>query len=107
MNSIIDTILLKNGRQVKGVVDFVGKKQLWVYDFSDCDEVDLLTLICLWKGNEPQLRFSVWLLREFNSTYSFRAKILNKNDIVETSANLDETPITKPRHRRIKKIHVS
>lgn len=99
---LIDTIILNNGRELRGVIDFIGKKQIYFYDFTDTNRVDLLTLMCLWKGNEPELRFSVWLLKNLGGAAQFRAKILNRKDIKSCDAELDETVINKARHRKIK-----
>ena len=57
---LLDRIQLDDGRNFIGVVDFINQKHVYFFDFTNNNNIDYVTLVILWKGYNPNMRFSVW-----------------------------------------------
>ena len=60
--NLLDKIQLENGREYSGIIDFVNTKHVYFFDMTNNCDVDPLIMIILWKGYNPELRFSVWAM---------------------------------------------
>lgn len=102
LTPLLDKITLKDGRTLTGIMDFVSTKQIYILDFTNNEEVDYLLLAMLWKGNKPEMRFSVYCSIYYPSLKLPKAILIPKNNISETSRQIDTTKISKVKKRTIK-----
>ena len=86
--SVIDEIVLKDGRTLNGVVDYVTKKYIYFFDFTTEKVIDYYTLAVIARGNS-NLRFSVYCSIAFPTIELPRAIVFNRKDITDTSHSLE------------------
>lgn len=62
---LLETICLDNGKKYNGVIDFVNTKHVYFFDLTNNSDVDSIMMIILWKGYNPDMRFSVWSMLNY------------------------------------------
>jgi len=99
---LLNKITLKDGRELLGVVDFVTKKQLYFFDFTDNHTIDYVTLCILWRGNNPEMRFSVYFMLEYPDLKLPKVILIPQTNIEDLSGKLPDHKKSKQRKRIIK-----
>src|SRR4030065_1216963 len=97
-DTMLDTIKLKDGRTLIGIVDFISNKQIYFFDFSKEISVDFILLAILWKGNSPDLRFSVYTTINYQNLNLPRAILIPTNHIKTSTKQF--VPTKKPKQRK-------
>lgn len=98
MQSVIETVRLKDGTSLTGIVDFVSSKQIYFFDFTNETQTDFVLIAVLWKGNQPTLRFSVFCACEYPSIKLPRAILIPISNIVNKEVVIKHFP--KPKQRK-------
>ena len=102
-NTLIDSIELKDGRNLLGIADFISNKQIYFFDFTQEPNVDYLLLAILWKGYSPDIRFSVFCAIYYPDLTLPRAKFFDE-DLIPTinikSSSKNFTPTKKSKQRK-------
>lgn len=99
--SLLDKISLKDGREFIGIVDFVNNKQIYMFDFTNEINTDYILLAILWKGYNPNLRFSVYCSINYPDVKLPRAILIPKNHINTTDKEIKITKSSKVRKKTI------
>ena len=102
MHDLFTKIVLQDGTELLGIVDFVSNKKIYMFNFAQLQE-DFIILAALWAGNSSHLRFSVYCVINYPSIKLPQAIIINENNIKYSSIKLTDTEKTKQRRRMIKK----
>jgi len=101
-NTVLDIIKLKNNKTLIGIIDYISTKQIYFFDFSQELDKDFLLLAILWKGNNPNIRFSVYCIIEFPEIKLPRAILIPLSNIEDSSKNVEITKKPKQRQKSIK-----
>ena len=97
-STVLDIIKLKNDKNLSGIIDYVSSKQIYFFDFTQETNIDFLLLAILWKGNNPNIRFSVYCTINYPEIELPRAILLPLINIESSSKNLELTK--KPKQRK-------
>jgi len=97
---LLDEIELTNGKKYIGIVDYVNTKHVYFFDFSQEDQIDYLMLSILWKGYNPNIRFSVFCGINYPTLTLPRAILIPTKSIV----NREYEPTTPTQQKRFKRI---
>lgn len=62
--TLFDKITINN-KELKGIIDYVTKKQVLFYDFTNVDSCAITLLVMEWKTNAPEERFSIFAAKNF------------------------------------------
>jgi hypothetical protein len=57
---LLNKVVLKDGRELIGIIDYTTTKQLYFFDFTNEMNIDYVLLSIMWKGNYDHMRFSVF-----------------------------------------------
>lgn len=100
---LLDTIILNDDTKLKGVVDYVSNKQVYLFDFTqEQNRADYICLVMMWKGANIDTRFSVWCLANYPLIRLPRAILVPRNNIRYTDKPLIKTKKAKQRRTSIK-----
>lgn len=97
---LLNKIQLDDGKKYAGIVDFVNTKHVYFFDFTNNTEIDYVTLAILWKGYNPELRFSVWCMMNYPNLQLPTVILLPIKHILNDTF----TPTVITRGRKIKHI---
>ena len=103
-NYLLNTIELKDGRKLLGIVDFVTTKQLYFFDFTNEHTIDYVTLSILWKGNHAEMRFSVFCTVEYPNVRLPKVVLIPQSNIKDIKGKLPDYKKPKQKKRLIKVI---
>jgi len=101
---LLNKIVLKNGKTYHGIIDYVTKRQVYFFDFSEMYKfnTDLLIMAMMWKGNSSSnIRFSIYVALNYPNFPLPPAKLIPAASIEECDIPLNETPKGKQRRRKI------
>lgn len=101
-STLLDTIILKDGKKLTGIIDYVSSKQIYFFDFTHEVNIDYLLLAILWKGYNANIRFSVYCIVEHPETALPRAILIPINNIKSSDKKLSKTKKIKQRKKSIK-----
>lgn len=101
-NYLFNTIKLKDGRNLLGIVDFVTTKQLYFFDFTNEYMIDYVTLCILWKGNCDNMRFSVYCTIEYPTIKLPKVVLIPISSIDNINGNIPTYKKPKQKKRIIK-----
>jgi hypothetical protein len=99
---LLDQIELNDGRIFIGIIDFVSTKQIYVFDFTREPKEEFILLAILWKGYNPELRFSVYCSINYPDIRLPRAILIPKNHITSTDKEVQLTKPNKTKKKIIK-----
>lgn len=103
MESLLDTITLKDNTQLHGIVDYVTTKHIYFFDFSKESATDYIMLVMLWKSSEKtETRFSVYCISEHPRTILPRVILIPKSNIKSSTKLLRQTKSIKQRRFQLK-----
>ena len=102
INYLLNTIELKDGRILTGIIDYSTKKQLYFFDFTNEENMDYILLSMLWKGNKPELRFSVFCVIHYPAIELPKAKLIPVSNIKYINADIPDYDKPKQRKRLIR-----
>lgn len=99
MNEDLFDKLIIDDKEYKGIVDYVSKKQVMFYDFTNSDSCAITLLIILWKTTDPNERFSIFQAKNFPHVNIGNVSVLNRKNIRIKGRKLstDETQIESSR----------
>lgn len=97
VTSLLDTLILKDGSKLHGIVDYVTTKHVYFFDFTIESHPDYIFMALLWKLDFSHQRFSVFSIR-FPQRALPQVRLISKNDIIFT--NKDLSPTKKPKQRK-------
>lgn len=99
---LFDKIIIED-KEYKGIVDYVTKKQIMFYDFTNSDACAIALLVILWKTSDPTERFSVFQAKNFPLVNIGTVSILNRKHarmkdrkLVTSEVNIETTRIKSP-----------
>ena len=98
---LLDKIQLDDGREFIGIVDFVNTKHVYFFDFTNNLEMDYVTMVILWKGYNPSIRFSVWSMINYPNMPLPKVLLLPMRSIIHSE---HYTPTVINKGRKIKHI---
>ena len=84
MNSqkLLDRIELYDGTIIVGIVDYVNKKHVHLFDFTGIDDPNIVLLAMLWRTDEENsLRFSLYVTKKYPTIQIPRIKLIHRNNI--------------------------
>ncbi len=99
---LFNKITLKDGRQIKGIIDYVTTKQIYFFDYTNNKNVDYVLLSILWKGNHADMRFSVFCAIEFPDLDLPTVVLIPQSNIINIEGKLPDYQKHKQRKRIIK-----
>lgn len=102
---LLDFIETLDGKFIRGVADFISTKHVYIYNFNDVENLDLLLITLLWRMENPSTRFSIYMLTRFPSLPLPRVVLIHKADIKNTNIQFIPTPKPKQRNLTIKELH--
>ena len=102
VNYLLDVIELKDGRTLRGIVDYSSTKQLYFFDFTQELDIDFILLAILWKGNSNGMRFSVYSTINYPTLKLPRAILIPVSNIVSSNQEYNQFDKPKQRKRMIK-----
>ena len=101
-NYLLNTVELKDGRKLMGIIDYVTTKQLYFFDFTEEHTVDYVTLSILWKGNHAEMRFSVFCTIEYPTIKLPKVVLIPQSNVKEIKGKLPDYKKPKQKKRIIK-----
>lgn len=101
-NYLLNTIELKDGRKLLGIVDFVTTKQLYFFDFTNEHTIDYVTLSIIWKGNNAEMRFSVFCTIEYPELRLPKVILIPRTNVVDIKGKMPDYKKPKQKKRIIK-----
>jgi len=99
---LFNQITLKDGRELRGIIDYVTSKQIYFFDYTNNKNVDYILLSILWKGNHSDMRFSVFCAIEFPDLDLPNVVLVPQSNVAEIRGLLPEYQKHKQRKRIIK-----
>lgn len=99
---LLNIVELKDGRSLIGIIDYDTKKQLYFFDFTNEENLDYLLLSMLWKGNKPNMRFSVYCVVYFPNLILPKANLIPLTNVRSINGKIPEYERPKQRKRLIK-----
>jgi hypothetical protein len=99
---LFNKITLKDGRVVKGIIDYITTKQIYFFDYTNNKNVDYVLLSILWKGNHDNMRFSVFCAIEFPELELPNVILIPQSNISSMTGSLPNYEKHKQRKRIIK-----
>lgn len=103
VNPLFDRIILESGEELYGIMDYVSKKHVYFFDFSQTSNPDLTLVVMLWRClNDANKRFSVYATVNFPQIELPQANLIHRNHISDSTCSLDVTPKEKQQKRSIK-----
>ena len=90
MNSqkLLDRIELYDGTIIVGIVDFVNRKHIHLYDFTSSNDPNLVLLAMLWRTEKPEIRFSIYASIYAPDINIPQIKLIHKNNIKSSNRKL-------------------
>ena len=101
-DNLFNKIMMKDGRDVIGIIDFVTSKQIYFFDYTNNKNIDFTLLSILWKGNHADMRFSVFCAIEFPELELPNVVLIPQSNIKEIKGKLPDYQKHKQRKRIIK-----
>jgi len=99
---VFDRITLNSGKEYYGIVDYVSKKHIYFFDFSMAEDPDLTLLALLWRFTHSTKRFSIYATTHFPQFHLPSANLIHRNNIRDSTANLEVTPKIKQRRQSVR-----
>lgn len=103
MERLFDRLVLKDGTQLHGIIDYITVKHIYFFDFTKEKPEELVFQAILWKGNNTGVRFSVYMAIENPTTYLPRAILIPIRSVQFTESLLETTKKAKQK-RTIKSL---
>jgi hypothetical protein len=98
---LLNRLTLKDGTQLRGIIDYVSDKHVYFFDTADTT-IDFLMLAILWVGNADHLRFSVYVTQYYPGIILPTAKLIPIANITNSNKQIEPTAKIKQRKRMIK-----
>ena len=98
---LLNRITLKDGTQLRGIIDYVTDKYIYFFDTEETT-IDFLMLTILWIGNADHLRFSVYVTQYYPGIILPTAKLIPISNIASSNKPIEPTIKVKQRKRMIK-----
>lgn len=99
---LLDIIITKDGKKFSGIIDYTTTKQLYFFDFTSESEIDYLLLAIMWRGNNNNLRFSVYTTIHYPDVKLPQAKLLPISNIETMNKTIEKVKPPKQRKKTIK-----
>lgn len=102
MDRLLDCLVLNDGTELHGIVDYITTKHAYFFDFTHAENKNYILLAAIWRGttNAGEVRFSVYSTIEFPTIPLPRAVLIPKSNI--QSASCDLSPTKKAKQTKIK-----
>lgn len=105
--NLLNTIHLKTGETLIGIVDYITTKQIYFFDFTKQAEFspDILFLAMMWRGNSlSNTRFSVYCAINYPGLELPEAKLIPVSNIEDCDFEITQSPKAKQRKRKIRQV---
>ena len=100
VEKLLETITLDTGRVFVGIVELITKKHVYMFDFSKSPK-EYIELAILWKGNHPDLRFSVYCSIEHPGIILPKTVLIPVSSIRDSTKIIEENKIPKYKKKSI------
>lgn len=98
-NLLLDTITLSDNRTYYGIIDYVNRKHVAFYDLSYSNNAMLSIALIYWRIEEPETRFTVFILKNKLKINLPFITYISKKDIIDSNVDLDAIE-QQPNHRK-------
>lgn len=85
IDPIFDYIVLQNGEELYGIVDYVNTKHVYLFVFNNIDNVDYTLMALQWKTSDTPMRFSIFCTVNFPQMELPKVTLLHRKYIEDTS----------------------
>lgn len=102
MNSqkLLDRLELYDGSIIIGIVDYVNKKHVHLFDFTGINDPNIVLLAMLWKTDTTtNLRFSLYVTKNWPQLKVPQIKLIHRNNI-KTSNHPIKTTEQQPHEKK-------
>lgn len=99
---VLDRVTLKNGLTLVGIVDYVNKKHIHFFDFTNTDNPNLVLIAMVWRTSKSNLRFSVYSTINHPNIKIPNIKLIHRKDIKDSNIQIFTTPPEKKDRKTIK-----
>ena len=89
-NSILDYIILNNGNQLNGILDYANDRFIHFYDFSGVEDPNIILASIIWRDNEINIRFSIFCSMYFRQLSIPRVKLINRIAVEYSSVDIEK-----------------
>jgi hypothetical protein len=100
---LLDCIILNDGKELFGIIDYITAKHIYFFDFSHHERSNYLLIAAVWRGasqKRDEIRFSVYSMLEFPQIPLPQATLIPKANVM--SCNMPLYPTKKTKQKKIK-----